>query len=100
MSYTKTQWLVDDTVSAQRLNKIENALANHDSCVFEVRVVDDVIPENSYLNKTWNEISAAASDKIVIFVTENDVSYWVSVLGQIGSNTNNYWVLATDNSAF
>ena len=60
MSYTPTTWTTGDTITATKLNKIEQGIASAGG-VFP-------IADNEYtLDKTWNEIvSAIASGQIAI----------------------------------
>ena len=61
MAYTKTNWQTGDIVSSERLNKIENAIANADK-ITEVNE-EEFMPTRSMqdntafrLDKTYNEI--------------------------------------------
>lgn len=56
MSYTKTNWATGDTITAEKLNNIENGVANTGG----VLVVHTTFNGNSMvLDKTWQEIHDA-----------------------------------------
>ena len=66
MSYTPTEWQRGDIVTSQKLNKLEQGVANAGGGgVFYVTMViageDPII-----LNKTWKEIRDAAQSSLVI----------------------------------
>ena len=52
MSYTPTTWKAGDTVTSEKLNKIEQGIANHN-------IVEATMDNETFiitLNKTWQEI--------------------------------------------
>ena len=57
MSYTPTTWTTGDTITATKLNKMEQGIASAGSgdILFDIGVEDNV------LDKTWTEISTALS---------------------------------------
>lgn len=55
MSYTPTQWATGDIITAEKLNKLENGVANAGGG--GVLVVH--VNENGVLDKTWKEIHDA-----------------------------------------
>ena len=61
MAYTPTAWATGDTVTATKLNKIENGIANAGSAL----IVTDT---NGTLDKTFAEIYDALADGVVCFI--------------------------------
>lgn len=80
MSYVKTAWADGDTVSAEKLNKIETALAIDNDCVYNVELHMDVSDGSAYLDKTYREIKNAAESKIVILTFEEQEGYTTAPL--------------------
>lgn len=70
MSYVKQTWATGDVVTAEKMNYIENGIANAGG----VFIIQKTTSGNTHtLNKTWNEINMAArSGKICYFDTGFD----------------------------
>lgn len=64
MSYTKTTWQTGDTITAEKLNHIEDGIADSGS-VFNINVTEEGTAWT--MNKTWNEIkNAFLSGKMLV----------------------------------
>lgn len=70
MGYTPTQWVVDDTVTAAKMNKIEHGIASHGPCVMYAHITMDEQTGDSTFNKTWNEINEALQYAVVIVLKQ------------------------------
>ena len=71
MSYNKTTWATGDIVTADKLNNIENGIANNNIYIVSItsNIEDSTGDETLTLDKTWQEISdAAQSGKLVKFI--------------------------------
>ena len=64
MSYTPTTWTTGDTITATKLNKIENGIAN-------AGILFDIGVEEGTLDKTWTEISTAHSAGKIVRVCQS-----------------------------
>lgn len=84
MSYTPTTWAAGDTVTAAKLNKLEQGVASGGG-VLVVHASDAEFP---VLDKTWTEIKNAwDGGSIVITVTaDNDIAYLAAVPAQHGED--------------
>lgn len=71
MAYTPTNWVTGDTVTATKMNKLEQGVANAGGGGL-VTVTSDT------LDKTYNEISAMVSQGIIPFIV-NDNGYIYSL---------------------
>lgn len=56
MAYTPTTWVTGDTVTATKMNKLEQGVANAGGATFF-----NITEEDGVLNKTWTEILTAVS---------------------------------------
>lgn len=65
MSYTPTTWAAGDTVTAAKLNKLENGVANAGSSVLIVNVTQS--GDTYTCDKTAGEMYAAAQNGVVVF---------------------------------
>ena len=67
MSYTPTEWQRGDIVTSQKLNKLEQGVANAGgSGIFYVtKIFTGSDPVITSLNKTWKEIRDAAQSSLV-----------------------------------
>ena len=68
MAYTPTNWVTGDTVTATKLNKIENGIASAGGGGL-------VTVTSNTLDKTYNEISAMVSQGIVPFIVGEGYIY-------------------------
>lgn len=69
MAYEKTEWKNGDTITAEKLNHMEDGIENNANGVFIVRKVKSTgeEPGDYHLNKTFGEIrSAFESGKIIV----------------------------------
>lgn len=78
MSYTPTTWAAGDTVTAAKLNKLEQGVATGGG-VLVVHVDDDT----GVFNKTWQEIcDAMAAGQIVSIPSANsEVEAYTTLIG-------------------
>lgn len=76
MAYTKNTWKTGDIVSSQKLNHMEDGIANSEN-VFIVGGVtlDESDKPTGTLDKTWQEIHDAMQSKIciVVITLENEI---------------------------
>ena len=106
MSYTPTTWTTGDTITATKLNKMEQGIASAGSG----DILFDIGVEDGTLDKTWTEIlTALSAGKIarvlisdeglsvceyVNIVTNEEGTYFVYTLGNQGwyqtSSANGY----------
>ena len=102
MSYTKTTWQTGDTVTAEKLNNIENGIEDiytDDNPIFVV--IEDA--DTSTLSKTYAEIvSALTAHKVcIIFVTyieeEGPAYFSLFINGAFFSVDNNKFCVETYN---
>jgi len=68
MSYTKTTWRDGDVISADRLNNMEDGIANAAPMVIVNRTENDGVV---VLDKTWQEIYNAINNKIPVYICYN-----------------------------
>lgn len=100
MSYVKTAWVDGDTVSAQKLNKIETALTIDNDCVYNVEMHWDVGGDSAYLDKTYREIKNAAESKIVILTFEEQEGYTTAPLYGMQEISPSHYVVIFDEIMF
>lgn len=72
MAYTKNTWETGDIVSSQKLNHMEDGIANSEN----VFIVGGVTLGGEYeltgtLDKTWQQISDAIRSKVCMIIAEN-----------------------------
>ena len=68
MSYTKTTWQDGDVITADRLNNMENGIANAAPMV----IVNGTYNNGEIiLDKTWQEIYDAINNKIPVYICYN-----------------------------
>lgn len=81
MAYTKNTWKTGDIVSSQKLNHMEDGIANSENVfiVGGVMLDDDGEINSGTLDKTWQEIHDAMQSKIAVaVVTDGDnVFQWM-----------------------
>jgi hypothetical protein len=74
MAYTKNTWADGDIVTSEKLNHIEDGIANSESVFFagEVGLDEEGYLEGT-LGKTWQEIhDAMMQNKVCIVITSNN----------------------------
>lgn len=71
MSYTKTNWETGDTITAEKLNNLENGVAGNVFVIGE----ETVDLTTKILNKTWKEILTAMSNGSLCMILETDTNY-------------------------
>lgn len=72
MSYTPTTWAAGDTVTAAKLNKLEQGVASGGVLVVNMSA--------GTLDKTWEEIADAVPEKPVLIIFVDEVNYSTTVL--------------------
>ena len=72
MAYTPTTWVTGDTVTATKMNKLEQGVANAGGATFF-----NITEEDGVLNKTWTEILTAVSNGQIarIYASGEDFAY-------------------------
>ena len=86
MSYTKTTWSDGDVITAQKLNKLENGVANAGSIL--------IVHENDgTLDKTWQEICDSFINMIPVYLYEpyengSDFGYALSLVNAVTFSSN------------
>lgn len=93
MAYTPTEWQTGDIVTAEKLNKIEGALAGSGENLIATAIYNETTQAYS-LNKSWKEIKDASDAKKTIMVYDNSIS-----TEQEGVTLTNTWYLSTIGSA-
>ena len=72
MTYVKTDWETGDIITAEKLNNIENGVANIGAGVFFIDYTrTQGIPQVTTLTKTWNEIMNAVTAGMCPVVKHN-----------------------------
>lgn len=85
MSYTPTTWAAGDTVTAVKLNKLEQGIASGGVLVVHY--------ENGALDKTWQEIhDAVASGQFIVIQNENDDGIFWNYISSVESSGGDYYV--------
>ena len=56
MAYTKQTWANGDTITAEKLNHMEDGIAGGGSAPLIIDTIYDEIEDCNILNKTWQEI--------------------------------------------
>jgi hypothetical protein len=95
MSYDKQNWQTGDVITANKLNHIEDGIANGGGGdVFVVHSVYDEQTDTTTLDKTWQEIHDAT---LSVIITDNPMMGKVyEYISSVGSMMGSYSV----NSAF
>lgn len=79
MSYTKNTWATGDTITADKLNHIENGIAAGGAMVVNATYDESTLTYT--LNKTWQEIHDALAAGVMVIVigadSEDDAEQWV-----------------------
>lgn len=91
MSYDKTVWNDGDVITAEKLNNIENGVegANDGSSILQIGI------ENSYLNKTWNEIKTAFENgviPVVFYVNSETSSSTLNIINGVDIHNETYQI--------
>lgn len=88
MAYEPTTWASGDTITATKMNKIEQGIANGGGAF----VVNDTLSGGTHtLDKTWNEIYTAFSSGKNVLVSDDGTSLF-SVLSVYGDDGYGYYV--------
>lgn len=76
MSYTPTNWATGDTITAEKLNKMESGIENANA-PFVVTLTPTALDYSGEMDKTVAEINAAyvSGRKIVYKVTTNETQF-------------------------
>ena len=88
MSYTKTTWSDGDVITAEKLNKLENGVANAGS-VLIVHFDDNTLS----LDKTWQEICDSFINMIPVYLYKSyedgsDFGYVLSLVISVQFSSN------------
>ena len=102
MAYEKTTWQTGDTITAEKLNNIEQGISDNETAIVQPLVVTATEPD--YIgDKTWQEIYTALIAKKPVylyiadstplgtyeplytaFYVEDDAAYYVNGVSHIG----------------
>ena len=81
MSYTKQTWQSGDTITAQKLNHIEDGIANGGVLVVH-SYPDPDDPSTDVLDKTWQQIHDAAFS-VLIGTTIDQIAFgYIELIGE------------------
>ena len=69
MGYTKNTWQTGDVVTAAKLNNMENGIADANSIVLIVSVIEE---DDIYLSNTWQEIHDAIENGKIVYCVRAD----------------------------
>ena len=83
MAYTPTNWKCGDTITADKMNHIEEGIENAGGSAFEVHA-----GSNNTLDKTWQEIYDAMPNAYI----GSEESGKMCILGAVAMQ-NNYFIL-------
>lgn len=86
MSYEPTEWKTGDVVTAEKLNKLEEAVGNADNSPL---IVSGTTSDNvETLDKTWKEIyDAYVSGRVVLYKEEAENYIHVCSLEDVSMNS-------------
>lgn len=103
MSYMKTTWQDGDVISAERLNNMENGIANA-AIMFIVNITEN--NDEIVLDKTWQEIYNASENAIPVYIyAKNNNEYegqgiFVDRVKEIYVFNNLYTVVTVDGNLY
>lgn len=66
MAYQRTEWDDGDVITAQKLNKIEEAITIHEPHVFVTTTSTGQTQDSLYLDYTYAQIVSAAEEGLVV----------------------------------
>lgn len=103
MTYIKNNWKIGDTITANKLNNIENGIYNFNNNLFFYLDIN-----NNTLNKTWNEINNAISNNkiscvnfgnnnyqpVSIAAFSEDGTYWIWINGGLTPLNGNFYKIS------
>lgn len=95
MAYEKQTWVTGEVITKEKLNHMEDGIANNGGILF---LHEDTA---GVLDKTWNEINTALRNGQLIFVLKTEETFinWLFVgCAAIGRN-NVYYLSALDSEA-
>ena len=103
MSYNKTTWSAGDTITAEKLNKMEDGIASGGSGSTELYLIG-ITQDNDTLtmDKTWKEIYDAADDGKYPIAVQKMIPGRISffTIGAVYSDSENYYVMLIDGDEF
>lgn len=101
MPYTPTEWKTGDIVSSERMNKIENELANSSGGGGVFIVTSD---SEYRLDKTYQEIYNALIGGKNVLIADNTFyqspGYSYYTVGDFGFNGDNFYYVQTQNKRY
>ena len=93
MAYEPTVWAAGDTITATKLNKLENGVANSGALIVENGTGNHTI----VLNKTWSEINSALNAfRPVVYIKNNSSTQII----QAAFRSNNKFCLMSGRELF
>ena len=92
MAYTPTQWETGDTITAEKLNKIESGIegATNDGGVLLINVVHDEDTGITTLDKTWKEIHDAFIQGLscITYLEDGGGTWYNSIINVVYDGSN------------
>ena len=87
MSYTPTTWVTGDTITATKLNKMEQGIAGAGAgdILFDIGVADGV------LDKTWTEIYTAVASGKIVRILESGEGFAFSAYVAAANTDEEFW---------
>ena len=82
MNYTPTDWQTGNIITSEKLNNIENGIANNDIFIIKGTLIENTQNNQHQLNKTFQEIEQVAESKLIVLAIErrstNNFNYQVT----------------------
>lgn len=88
MAYSKQTWANGDTITADKLNHMEDGIENIGSNILEIGHQDE--GDKMILDKTWNQIKNAMPN--CIFVRDVEGIFEKGIVAYVGYQNNSYSV--------
>lgn len=97
MAYTPTNWVTGDTVTATKMNKLEQGVANAGGG----DIFFDIATEDGTLDKTWTEIlTALSANKIVRVVGSGENFAFNEYVATVAYDEEFYFVYVLGNQGW
>lgn len=95
MAYEKQTWATGDTITAQKLNHMEDGIAGAGG-VLVVGLQED----GQTLNKTWQEIFNLMKSGTIVFIKTNDDSFWIQLGAVTGCMHMNHYMVQSESTTY
>ena len=101
MGYNKTTWQTGDTVTAEKLNNMENGIAANDK-FFMTSIVYYEDGDYSEIQNTWQELYNAMEAGKIIYCLDhntenNDDTYLLYMITYVGFTNEEYYTVTLHN---